>query len=246
MRGLESNPDLPPATGATTGVSTASRAVRLVIAEDAYLIREALAELLAKVDTIDVVRSCSDRDSLLAAVREERPDVILTDIRMPPTGTDEGIQVARELRRTEPQIGVVVLSQFAEPRYVLELLEAGSAGRAYLLKERVSDTQQLVAAIQAVAAGDSVIDPVVVELLVRARGQAEISPLAQLTPREHDVLSELAQGKSNGAIAKSLYLTKRAVEKHVNAIFMKLELGSPDDVSRRVKAALLFLAGEPQ
>jgi DNA-binding NarL/FixJ family response regulator len=220
--------------------------VRLVIAEDAYLVREALAELLAKVDSIDVVRSCGDRDSLLDAISEERPDAILTDIRMPPTGTDEGIQVARGLRRTDPEIGVVVLSQFAEPRYVLELLESGSAGRAYLLKERVSDTRQLVAAIEAVAAGESVIDPVVVELLVRARSHAEPSPLAQLTPREHDVLSELAQGKSNAAIAKSLYLTKRAVEKHVNAIFMKLELGSTDDVSRRVKAALLFLAGETQ
>jgi DNA-binding NarL/FixJ family response regulator len=170
---------------------------------------------------------------------------VLTDIRMPPTGTDEGIQVARLLRETDPQIGVVVLSQFADPRYVLELLEAGSAGRAYLLKERVSDTTQLVAAIEAVAAGGSVIDPTLVELLVRARSRSESSPLAALTRREHDVLSELAQGKSNAAIATSLYLTKRAVEKHVNSIFMKLELGSPDDVSRRVKAALLFLADEP-
>lgn len=218
--------------------------VRVVIAEDAYLFRAALSEILAKVEGIDVVRTCEDRDSLLAAVGEERPDAILTDIRMPPTGTDEGIQVARALRQSDPQIGVVVLSQFAEPSYVLELLESGSAGRAYLLKDRVSDTAQLVEAIEAVAAGESVIDPVVVELLVRARSRAEPSPLAQLTPREHDVLSELAQGKSNAAIARSLYLTKRAVEKHVNAIFMKLELGSPDDVSRRVKAALLFLAGE--
>jgi DNA-binding NarL/FixJ family response regulator len=233
-----------PTTGSSDGVERATPPVRLVIAEDAYLIREALGEILARVQSIEVVRACEDRDSLLAAVSEEHPDAILTDIRMPPTGTDEGIQVARALRETDPQIGVVVLSQFAEPSDVLELLESGSSGRAYLLKDRVSDTAQLVAAIEAVASGESVIDPVVVELLVRARSRAEPSPLAQLTPRERDVLRELAQGKSNGAIAKSLYLTKRAVEKHVNAIFMKLELGSPDDVSRRVKAALLFLSGD--
>jgi DNA-binding NarL/FixJ family response regulator len=233
-------------TGVPSGDGRSGRPVRVVIAEDAYLVREALSEILGRVGNIDVVRSCADRDSLLEAIRTDRPDAILTDIRMPPTGTDEGIQVARGLRETDPGIGVVVLSQFAEPAYVLELLESGSAGRAYLLKDRVTDTAQLVSAIEAVAAGESVIDPVVVELLVRARSRNEPSPLAQLTPREHDVLSELAQGKSNAAIAKSLYLTKRAVEKHVNAIFMKLELGSPDDVSRRVKAALLFLAGDPQ
>lgn len=230
--------------GAGTGDRHGTAPVRLVIGEDAYLVREALTEILDKVETIDVVRSCEDRDELVVAISEERPDAVLTDIRMPPTGTDEGIQLARLLRETDPQIGVVVLSQFAEPRYVLELLEAGSAGRAYLLKDRVSDTTQLVGAIEAVAAGGSVIDPTVVELLVRARSRSEASPLATLTPREHDVLSELAQGKSNAAIAASLYLTKRAVEKHVNSIFMKLELGSPDDVSRRVKAALLFLADE--
>jgi DNA-binding NarL/FixJ family response regulator len=229
-------------TGPGTSDGGASVPVRLVIGEDAYLIREALTDILDKVDGIEVVRSCEDRDALVAAIGEEHPDAVLTDIRMPPTGTDEGIQVARLLRETDPQIGVVVLSQFADPSYVLELLEAGSARRAYLLKDRVSDTTQLVNAIEAVVAGGSVIDPIVVELLVRARSRADASPLAMLTPREHDVLSELAQGKSNAGIAGSLFLTKRAVEKHVNSIFMKLELGSPDDVSRRVKAALLFLA----
>lgn len=232
-------------SGVATTNGAATEPVRLVIGEDAYLVREALTEILDRVESIDVVRSCEDRDSLVAAIGEEHPDAVLTDIRMPPTGTDEGIQVARLLRETDPQIGVVVLSQFADPRYVLELLETGSAGRAYLLKDRVSDTTQLVSAIEAVAAGGSVIDPTVVELLVRARSRTESSPLATLTPRENDVLSQLAQGESNAAIAASLYLTKRAVEKHVNAIFMKLELGSPDDVSRRVKAALLFLADEP-
>jgi DNA-binding NarL/FixJ family response regulator len=233
-------------TGAETGEGDEGGPVRLVIGEDSYLVREALTEILDKVESIEVVRSCEDRDALVAAISEERPDAVLTDIRMPPTGTDEGIQVARLLRESDPQIGVVVLSQFADPRYVLELLEEGSAGRAYLLKDRVSDTTQLVSAIEAVAVGGSVIDPTVVELLVRARSRSEASPLATLTPREHDVLSELAQGKSNAAIAACLYLTKRAVEKHVNSIFMKLELGRPDDVSRRVKAALLFLADEPE
>jgi DNA-binding NarL/FixJ family response regulator len=218
----------------------------VVIAEDAYLVREALLQILARADGIEVVRACQDRDSLLRAISEERPDAILTDIRMPPTGTDEGIQVARTLRQTDPEIGVVVLSQFADASYVLALLESGSAGRAYLLKERIRNPVQLVSAITSVVAGDSVIDPSVVDVLVQARAQASHSPLSQLTAREHDVLAEIAQGKSNGAIATSLYLTKRAVEKHVNAIFMKLELGSPEDVSRRVKAALIFLAGERQ
>jgi DNA-binding NarL/FixJ family response regulator len=216
----------------------------VVIAEDAYLIREALEQILARVDSVEVVRTCGDLDSLMTAVREERPDAVLTDIRMPPTGTDEGIEVARTLRQTDPEIGVVVLSQFAEASYVLALLDSGSAGRAYLLKERVRNPEQLVSAITAVSAGESVIDPLLVEVLVKARTRAEQSPMSQLTAREHEVLAEIAQGKSNGAIARSLSLTKRAVEKHVNAIFMKLELGSSEDVSRRVKAALIFLAGD--
>ncbi len=237
------NPPGSPALSTATDVHTNQR-TRVVIAEDAYLVREALVQILSRADGIEVVRTCQDRDSLLAAVREDRPDAVLTDIRMPPTGTDEGIQVARTLRQTDPEIGVVVLSQFADASYVLSLLESGSAGRAYLLKERVRNPTQLVSAITSVAAGESVIDPAVVDVLVHARAQASHSPLSQLTAREHDVLAEIAQGKSNAAIAASLYLTKRAVEKHVNAIFMKMELGSPEDVSRRVKAALIFLAGD--
>ena len=213
-----------------------------MIAEDEFLMREALEHVMARADGIDVVRYVGDRDELLAAVEDERPDAVLTDIRMPPTRTDEGIQVAQALRRSHPEVGVVVLSQFADPTYALELLEAGSAGRAYLLKERVSEPDELISAINAVVRGESVIDPRVVDVLVRARSVSARSPLAELTPRERDVLSELAQGKSNAAIARSLVLTKRAVEKHINAIFTKLELPSPDDVSRRVTAALLFLA----
>ena len=217
--------------------------IRVVIADDTYLIREALEQILSSVDGIEVVASAADRESLTAAIEEERPDAVVTDIRMPPTGTDEGIQVARELRTTHPGIGVVVLSQFADPDYALALLDAGSQGRAYLLKERVNDPAQLATAIRMAVAGESVIDPKVVEVLVKARAMSAKSPLSDLTPREREVLAELAQAKSNAAIAESLVLTKRAVEKHINAIFMKLVLGNPDDVSRRVKAALVFLAG---
>ena len=192
--------------------------IRLVIGEDTFLMREALERIVSGFDHIDAVAVCEDRDSLTAAVERERPDAVLTDIRMPPTGTDEGIQVARALRISDPDVGVVVLSQFADPSYVLAFLDSGSARRAYLLKERVSDPHQLVAAIEAVVAGGSVIDPKVVEVLVRARSVGTKSPLSALTRREHDVLAELAQGKSNAAIADSLVLTKRAVEKHINAI----------------------------
>jgi DNA-binding NarL/FixJ family response regulator len=216
--------------------------IRVVVGEDEYLIRAALAQVLASVPGIDAVRFCADADSLLAAVEEEQPDAVLTDIRMPPTRSDEGIRVAETLRATHPAIGVVILSQFADPDYVLALLESGSAGRAYLLKERVSEPAELISAIQAVVDGGSVIDPKVVEVLVRARSMGASSPLAPLTPREREVLAELAEGKSNAAIAQSLVLTKRAVEKHINSIFLKLDLASPEDVSRRVMAALLFLA----
>jgi DNA-binding NarL/FixJ family response regulator len=217
------------------------RPIRVVIAEDAYLVREAVELILAGASEIEVARSVEDGTTLLSAVEEELPDAVITDIRMPPSGNDEGIRAAHTLRETHPEIGVVVLSQYAEPRYPLALLEGGSAGRAYLLKERLHDRQELVAAIEKVVAGESVIDPKVVEVLIEARAREDTSPLSELTPREHEVLAEIAKGKSNAAIASSLYLTKRAVEKHINAIFMKLNLSSPDDVSRRVKATLMFL-----
>jgi DNA-binding NarL/FixJ family response regulator len=218
------------------------RVIRVVLAEDNYIVREGLREILAAHERIEVVATCEDLDGLLAAVESERPDVVITDIRMPPTSTDEGIRAAATLRETHPDVGVVVLSQHDDPGYVLALLESGSAGRAYLLKERIHDRLQLVAAIDAVADGGSVIDPKVVEVLVAARTQAAQSPLAELTAREMEVLAEIAQGKSNTAIASSLVLTKRAVEKHIHSIFMKLNLAYEQDVSKRVKAALLFLA----
>jgi DNA-binding NarL/FixJ family response regulator len=219
------------------------RPIRVIVGEDTFLVRVVLTEIVNREPKLELLRACEDRDSLVAAIDEENPDVVLTDIRMPPTGTTEGIEVAHRLRETHPDVGVVVLSQYVEPDYALALLESGSARRAYLLKERVHDTAQLVAAIEAVVAGESMIDPHVVEVLVRAQARAAESPLSELTQRELEVLAEIAQGKSNAAIAGSLFLTKRAVEKHINAIFMKLNLANADDVSRRVKATLMFLAG---
>jgi DNA-binding NarL/FixJ family response regulator len=219
--------------------------IRVALAEDSLIVREGIQQLLANAPDVEIVASCGDLESLIEAVAADPPDVVLTDIRMPPSGTDEGIQLAARLRESDPQIGVVVLSQYAEPGYALALLEDGSDRRAYLLKERVHDRAQLVSTIRTVAEGGSVIDPKIVEVLVTAKARAERSPLAELTPREHEVLSEIAQGKSNTAIAESLVLTKRAVEKHINSIFMKLGLSDEEDVAKRVKATLMFLADEP-
>jgi DNA-binding NarL/FixJ family response regulator len=216
--------------------------IRIVLAEDNYLVREGVTRLLATEPELELVAVCEDFDSLLAAIESEKPDVLLTDIRMPPTGTDEGIRAAEHLRESSPETGVVLLSQYADPAYALSFLERGSEGRAYLLKERVSDLTQLRNAIVEVHRGGSVIDPKVVEALVAARARSAESPLERLTPREHDVLGEMAQGKNNAGIAAALVLTERAVEKHINSIFSKLGLSEEPDVHRRVKAVLLFLA----
>jgi DNA-binding NarL/FixJ family response regulator len=220
-------------------------AIRVILGEDSYLVREGLRQVLAGASQLVLEADCGDADALLREIEQRRPDVVLTDIRMPPTNTNEGIRLAAQLRREHPDIGVVVLSQYADPGYVLQLLESGSEGRAYLLKERVHDRRQLVAAIEAVANGESVIDSKIVEVLVAARARGERSPLAELTPRELEVLAAIAEGKSNSAISETLVLTKRAVEKHINAIFLKLNLShsqSAEDLSPRVKAALVFLA----
>lgn len=218
--------------------------VSVALADDNLIVREGIAQLLGGQPDIEVVASCDDLDSLLEAVDERHPDVVVTDIRMPPTYSDEGIRLAALLRERHPEIGVVVLSNYAEPLYATALLESGSEGRAYLLKERVHSRTQLASAIHSVAAGGSVMDPKIVEPLVRARSRSARSPISELTAREREVLSEIAQGKSNAAIAESLVLTKRAVEKHINSIFLKLNLSDIADVSKRVKAALLFLADE--
>ena len=214
------------------------------MAEDNFLIREGVRELLASDPDVEVVASCGDLDALLEAVAREKPDVVLTDIRMPPTGSDEGIRAAEKLRDTDPDLGVVVLSQYDEPDYALALLERGARGRGYLLKQRVSDLDQLVGALREVSRGGSVIDPLIVEGLVAARSKVA-SPLDQLTAREREVLSEMAQGKNNAAIAAALVLTERAIERHINSIFSKLGLTQEKDVHRRVKAVLLFLAENP-
>jgi DNA-binding NarL/FixJ family response regulator len=216
-------------------------AIRLVLAEDSYIVREGVRRLLETRPELEVVATCGDLDSLLQAVEEQSPDVVLTDIRMPPHGLDEGIEAAQRLRRTSPEVGVVVLSQYSQPGYALALLEGGTERRAYLLKERVEDLEQLVAAIAAVAGGGSVIDPKVVEALVAAKVSAERSPLAELTPRELEVLREMAQGKNNAAIADTLVITERSVEKYVHAIFSKLRLTWEENVNRRVKAVLVYL-----
>jgi DNA-binding NarL/FixJ family response regulator len=215
--------------------------VRVVFAEDNYLVREGTAALLNSSDEVDLIGTASALDELLSAVEELKPDVVLTDIRMPPTNTTEGIDAARGIRADHPDIGVVVLSQFAEEEYAYELLKDGAAGLGYLLKERVSNLDELVRALNEVAKGGSVLDPKVVEVLVSAKDRMAHSPLAKLTDREREVLEHMAQGQNNASIAKSLFLTERAVEKHINSLFHKLGLSQETDVHRRVMAVLAFL-----
>jgi DNA-binding NarL/FixJ family response regulator len=216
-------------------------AIRVVLAEDHLIVREGVRRLLDTQHDVEVAAACGDLDSLLAAVDTEEPDVVVTDIRMPPGNTDEGIQAAKRLRETHPDVGVVVLSQYATPSFALALLEGGSAGRSYLLKERVHDVEQLVSAIRTVAEGGSVIDPKVVEALVAENARGEESRLDQLTPRERDVLREMAAGKSNAAIGESLFLAERSVEGVIHSIFLKLGLSWETSVHKRVKAVILYL-----
>jgi DNA-binding NarL/FixJ family response regulator len=215
--------------------------LRLVVADDVLITREGIVRMLEAQDGIDVVAVCGDLPELLAAVDEHQPDVVLTDIRMPPEWADEGIRAAAGMRDSHPEIGVVVLSQYTEAAWALQLFAEGSAQRAYLLKERVSDPAQLVAAVREVAAGGSVVDPMIVEALMAANSPKR-SALDQLSQREREVLGEIAQGKSNAAVAESLYLSLRAVEKHINSLFAKLGLSGETDIHRRVKAVLLYLS----
>jgi DNA-binding NarL/FixJ family response regulator len=217
-------------------------ALRIVVAEDNLLVREGIIRLLSTAPDFEVVASCDNYDTVVAAVEQVDPDVVLTDIRMPPTSTDEGIRLARALHQSHPKIGVVVVSQYSEAEQVLGLFEEGCDRRAYLLKERIHDRAVLVSAIRAVAAGGSSVDPKIVDVLVYVRSPEARSRLDELTPREREVLTEIAQGKTNSVIAADLFLTKRSVEKHVNLIFLKLGLGNANDVSKRVKATLIFLA----
>jgi DNA-binding NarL/FixJ family response regulator len=216
--------------------------LRVVVAEDHQIILEGLRAVLGAAPEVELVAACTTYDDAIAAINEHDPDVVLTDIRMPPGLSDEGIRLAELLRRTHPRTGVVVLSQHDDPDFVMALLRDGSAGRGYLLKERTADPAQLVGALLEVAGGGSVIDPKVVEVLVRTRMQREASPLEALTEREHDVLAEMATGKDNAAIAAALVLTVRSVEKYINGIFSKLGLSEETDVHRRVKAVLVYLS----
>ena len=216
--------------------------VSLVLAEDNFLIREGVTRMLAGTADIDVLASCGDLDDAIAAVAEYRPNIVLTDIRMPPRHTDEGIRLAEFCRVHLPATGVILLSQYVEIGYIRTLLQSGTQRRGYLLKERVADLDDLLSAIADVAAGRSAIDPKVVEALVRVRTDAGDRKLAALSPRELDVLSAIAQGHTNTAIADTLVLTRHAVEKHINSIFTKLGLSGDPDTHPRVRAALMYLA----
>jgi DNA-binding NarL/FixJ family response regulator len=215
--------------------------VRVVFAEDNYLVREGTSALLEASDGVDLIGTASELDGLMSAVEELKPEAVLTDIRMPPTNTTEGIDAAKRIRAEHPDIGVVVLSQFAEEEYAYELLKDGAAGLGYLLKERVADVTEVIRALNEVAKGGSVLDPKVVEALVSAKDRMAHSPLAQLTEREREVLEHMAQGQNNASIAASLFLTERAVEKHINSLFHKLGLSEETSVHRRVMAVLAFL-----
>ena len=218
-----------------------NRELRIVVADDVLLMRQGVVRVLEAIPGVDVVAECDDADQLLAAVDEHGPDVVLTDIAMPPTHTDEGIRAAIRIRDERPHVGVVVLSQYAEPDYVLDLFDGGSDHLGYLLKERIGDPDELARAVDAVAEGGSVVDPKIVEILVDARSSATTA-VDRLTPRETEVLSVMAEGLNNAAIAERLVLSDRAVAKHINAIFSKLDLGAEDDSHRRVKAVLTWLS----
>lgn len=214
-----------------------------MLGEDSFLAREGIVSALGAIDDVELVGACGDLDELRDAIARESPDVVLTDIRMPPTNTDEGVRLAAELRSSHPEVGVVVLSQHAEPLYATTLFEQGSARRAYLLKERVKDRDELHRALQEVADGGSVVDSRIVDELVSFQRRRKDSKLDELTPRELEILGLIAEGRSNTAIAAQLVVTKRAVERHINQIFLKLDLGDSEDVSRRVKAVLMYLNG---
>jgi len=221
--------------------------IRVIIAEDTFLVREALVQVFDGAPEFEIVGLSDNLDDLMQSIETLSPHVVVSDIRMPPTGVDEGIMMAESLRESHPEIGVVIVSQDLDSTYVLGLFERGSGGRAYLLKDRVADRNQLRRAVEQVAEGGSMVDPLVVDALVTARDNVEHSKLSELTPREWDVLARVAEGKSNATIAEELYLTKRAVEKYVHAIFVKLDMPDDVEVSRRVKATLLYLRqGSPE
>jgi DNA-binding NarL/FixJ family response regulator len=217
-------------------------AIRVILAEDNYLAREGIVRVLESIEDIDLVAAYGDLEEVRTGIESARPDVVVTDIRMPPSHTDEGIRLADELRTKQPAVGVVVLSQHTDPLYAFALFDGGAARRAYLLKDRVRDRAELGRAVREVANGGSVVDPRIVEGLLSMNRHSERTPLEELTPRELEILGLIAEGRSNSAIAEQLVVTKRAVERHINAIFRKLELEESEETSRRVKATLLYLS----
>jgi DNA-binding NarL/FixJ family response regulator len=235
--GARATPDEPPA--ATTSVNR--MALRVVLADDNFLVREGVTALLAEVEGIDLVESVGDPQSLLKSVRQHQPDAVLTDIRMPPTHTTEGIDAAKQIRAEHPSIGVVVLSQYVEEEYALALLSDGVAGLGYLLKERVSDVTELVRALDDVARGGSALDPKIVEGLMLRRPDEASSPLRGLTEKERAVLEQMASGRTNASISRTLYMSERSVEKHISAVFLKLGLDDEGESNRRVMAVLAFV-----
>lgn len=214
---------------------------RLVIADDSVLVRAGIEALLEPEPGVTVAGRAGSLAELFDAVDEHRPDLVITDVRMPPGLADEGIEAAVRLRRTHPEVGVLVLSQFADPGYLSRLVEDGTARRGYLLKDNLASPGELVSAVELVHRGGSFIDPAVVELLVTRQARQVASPLGQLTPRETEILAAVASGKSNAAIGEALYIGHRAVEKHINSIFAKLGLHDDPASNRRVAAVLLFL-----
>jgi DNA-binding NarL/FixJ family response regulator len=215
--------------------------LRVVVADDNYLVRTGVSALLSEGEEIELVAAVRDADALMRAVIEQRPDAVLTDIRMPPTHTTEGIDVAKRIRREHPDIGVVVLSQYADDDYVFELLEDGVSGLGYLLKERVADRTELIRALQEVSRGGSALDPKVIEALLAQKAAGKPSALLGLSAREREVLQEMATGRNNHTIAKTLYMSDRAVEKHIGSIFSKLGLTEEREMNRRIMAVLAFL-----
>ena len=216
-------------------------ALRVVFADDNYLVRVGVSTLLSEGDEIELITTVGDADALIRAVAEHRPDAVLTDIRMPPTHTIEGIQAAKRIRADYPDTGVVVLSQFADDDYAFELLENGVSGLGYLLKERVADREELVRALQDVARGGSALDPKVIEALLARKAHEEPSALLGLSDREREVLQKMATGRNNHTIAQTLYMSDRAVEKHIGSIFQKLGIIEEKEMNRRIMAVLAFL-----
>ena len=216
-------------------------AIRIVLAEDNYLLREGTAALLSVVPEVDLLASVGDLGSLLAAVDEFRPDVVITDIRMPPDHAVEGLNAAQKIRADYPGTGIILLSQYAEPEYVYQLMRGGAAGAGYLLKEHIADIEELTRALGQVAAGGTALDPQLVEALVTRRERQGDTPVGALSPRERQVLEQMAQGRSNAAIGRALVLTERAVQKHINSVFRKLGLSESPELDSRVAAVLRYL-----